>query len=276
MQLEEATHTHGALFLVREGDEPWSLEWARGSSTLLGKDEDGLTSEPTAWWSAVLGEDREGLRADLVSSWTDRVVEYRTSPSVAGARRWIRESLRRVRLPDGRTVLVSVARDVTLEREAERSDASPVGGATHEIGAGAGPLVLLVEDDEAVRSVLSRVLTREGFTTLLAGSVTEALRVFERAPREIELLVSDVVLPDRPVAELARALRRRRPDLPVLLMSGYGTEELERRGDLLQGLPLLPKPFTPSELVRSMRACLASVEQKGGGGALSSPQSVAS
>jgi CheY-like chemotaxis protein len=274
LQLEEATHTRGALFLVRAGDEPWPIEWARGPDLLLGGHTGTLTAEPTLWWRAVLAGDRESVRAAFVTTGSDLVLEYRVS--VAGSPRWIRESLRRVTLPDAGERWVSVVRDITVERTAERpgADPPPATELDPRASAGDGVVVLLVEDDDAVRTVLARVLAREGYATILAGSVGEALRVFEKSPREPRILVCDVILPDRSGTELARVLVRRRPDLKVLFMSGYGQEELERRDETMLGHPLLPKPFTPADLVRAVRSCL-DVRRSGGSGVMSGPESAA-
>jgi CheY-like chemotaxis protein len=273
VQLEEATHTRGCLFLVREAADPHPVYWASGSTALLSADDEALADRPTSWWEAVEPEDRDALREALDRDGSGRVLEYR----VRGvAPRWLRESMRRVDVADGSAFLVSVVRDVSVERGMPRDSGERPGRADHQPSPGAGPLVLLVEDDEAVRSVLARVLAREGFGTLLAASAAEALRAFERAAREPDILVCDVILPDRPGPELAKALLRRRPDLPVLFMSGYGADELEQRGDLPSGAPLLPKPFTPSALVRSIRAILDQEMRQGGGGVLAGPEGVAS
>jgi CheY-like chemotaxis protein len=256
VHLDVATHTQGGLLLVRDARDPWPVTWASGAGLLLNGDGHALTDEPTRWWAAVLPADREALREALERPAADRVVEYRVRSAQAGLR-WVRESMQRVETDDGGVSLVSVVRDVTLERESEVRVAPTPATLDPGTSAGGGDLVLLVEDDDAVRAVLARVLAREGFPTLLAGSAAEALRLFERAPRPPAILVSDVILPDRPGPVLARALARRRPDLPVLFISGYEAEDLQSRGDLPAGVPLLPKPFTPADLVQAIRSCLA-------------------
>jgi CheY-like chemotaxis protein len=256
VQLEEATHTQGGLLLVREACDPWPVTWGSGAGLLLNADGDSLTREPTRWWAAVLPADRERLRAALESPAPDQVLEYRVRSPQAGLR-WVRESMRRVETLEGGVSLVSVVRDVTLEREADSPVATRPATLDPGTSAGHGDVVLLVEDDDAVRAVLARVLAREGFPTLLAGNAAEALRIYDRAPREPAILVTDVILPDRTGPVLARALARRRPHLPVLFISGYAVEDLERRGDLPVGMALLPKPFTPADLVQAIRSRLA-------------------
>jgi CheY-like chemotaxis protein len=282
LELEAATHTRGALFLVRSGREPWPVRWAKGPDLLLGGDADALVGEPEAWWDAIVDDERDTVRAALADTGEDVVLEYRVAREGLGPRR-IRESLRRVAVPEQGDFLVSVVRDVTREREAAQPAASRPTAALDPTSAGSrGIVVLLVEDDEAVRSVLARVLVREGFALLMAGSAAEALRIFEQAPREPQVLVTDVILPDRPGPELAQALVRRCPGLPVLLMSGYGHEELERRGEVALPYPLLPKPFTPADLVRAVRACIEArglgergARRSSGGGATRGPESAA-
>lgn len=272
-ELEEATHSRGALFLVREVGDPWAVEWARGQDLLLEGDAQNLTAEPTLWWRFVHVGDRKRVREALIGPGDHRVLEYR----VAGAAhtRWIRESLRRVRLPDAGERWVSVVRDITAERSSERPDEqAPEPGLDPSASAGQGTVIMLVEDDEAVRAVLARVLVREGYSLLLAGTAAEAVRVFEKAPREPKMIVCDVILPDRSGTELVDALLRRRPELPVLFMSGYGHEELERRNETSLGHPLLPKPFTPSDLVRAVRTSLE-VRRTGGSSAMTGPESAA-
>jgi CheY-like chemotaxis protein len=293
-QLEEATHMEGGLLLVRDAGRPWPMIWAGGNGLLFGAGGPTLSREPMLWWRAVASSDVEALRAALAADRDDQVIEYRVRTVHAGTR-WVRESLRRVEVAAGGSCLVSAVRDVTGELEAGRPRAAITGAGGLQPGAsdGDGDLVLLVEDDDAVRSVLARVLAREGYPTLLAASTAEALRLFERAPRPPVILITDVILPDRPGPELARALQRRRPDLPVLFISGYGAEELRRGGELPEGSTLLPKPFTPLDLVTAIRATLAASARTlsraqaqaqsqaqspaiGGGGLMSGPQSAAS
>lgn len=274
LQLEAATHSKGALFLVRGAEDPWPVLWAKGADLYAAGRAEALVDDPALWWLGVLAEDRDQVRAALSEAGNDRVLEYRAITS--GDRpRWLRESLRRVQVPGQGDRLVSVVRDVSVERNAERPATGNRSPALDPPSSSGGVVVLLVEDDDAVRAVLARVLARAGYSTLLAASAAEALRIFEKAPRPPQLLVSDVVLPDRTGPELAKALRRRRPELPVLLMSGYGHEELERRDDAVLDHPLLPKPFTPRDLIDAVRNCLRE-QGAGGSGVMTGPESAAS
>ncbi len=119
-----------------------------------------------------------------------------------------------------------------------------------------GGVVLLVEDDDAVRSLTRRVLTRAGFEVLEASNGREALERLDQHPGAIDLVLSDVVMPDMGGAELADRLRERRPGLSVVLTSGYSEAEL--RGEVRdRASAFLVKPFTPEALVRVVSETLA-------------------
>ena len=113
--------------------------------------------------------------------------------------------------------------------------------------------LLLVEDEEMVRQVLLRALQRFGFSTCAASTGAEALHLAERHAATLRAVVTDVVLPDLSGQELARRLRERLPELGVLLISGYGGEEVSRGGTSPPGTELLSKPFSPEDLARRVR-----------------------
>jgi two-component system cell cycle sensor histidine kinase/response regulator CckA len=116
--------------------------------------------------------------------------------------------------------------------------------------------ILVVEDEEGLRSLIARVLAENGYALVEAGSTEEAMRVFERENGEFDLVMCDVVLPDENGIELAKELLARKPQLCVLMSTGY-TDEKSRWG-LIQahGLGFLEKPFTQSDLLRSVRETL--------------------
>jgi PAS domain S-box-containing protein len=121
--------------------------------------------------------------------------------------------------------------------------------------------VLVVEDEPLVRAVTVRALASGGYRVLAAGSGAEALALMGREPHSVELLVSDVVMPGMSGPEVAVALCRQRPDLKVLLVSGYTRDAVLERGALPPGTELLEKPFTPAELLKRVRALLDRVAQ---------------
>lgn len=116
--------------------------------------------------------------------------------------------------------------------------------------------ILVVEDDLRVREVVERTLRAEGHLVVGVATAEEGLQVFDRVRPPFRLLVSDVVLPDRPGPQLYRALTRRVPSLPVLYISGYGEEMVARRGGE-PGVFFLAKPFTPEELLGRVGEVLA-------------------
>jgi two-component system, cell cycle sensor histidine kinase and response regulator CckA len=113
--------------------------------------------------------------------------------------------------------------------------------------------ILLVEDEASLRQLAARALRARGFTVLLAADGAEALRVLEAHPEPLDLLVTDVVMPNMDGRELADRLRARMPKLKVLFLSGYMDDALLRRGVFEANETLLQKPFTPSSLAQ--RVC---------------------
>ncbi len=116
--------------------------------------------------------------------------------------------------------------------------------------------VLLVEDDEAVSSVARRVLQRAGYTVLASGSPDEALSVEAGFTGQIHLVVTDVVMPGLSGREVAERIRRRRPDLAVLYISGYTENAVATNGVVDPGTWFLAKPFTGATLVAKVREVL--------------------
>ncbi|WP_128080102.1 ATP-binding protein [Roseicella frigidaeris] len=117
-------------------------------------------------------------------------------------------------------------------------------------------LVLLVEDEAALRRLGTRLLERAGHAVLAAESGESALALLE-GQRRPALLVSDLALPGMDGLALARGLRQRWPGLPVLLLSGYGASGVETRPD--EDFPILAKPFEPAALLRAVALALRRV-----------------
>jgi signal transduction histidine kinase/CheY-like chemotaxis protein len=123
------------------------------------------------------------------------------------------------------------------------------GGASH---APRHDIVLLVEDEDALRRVTERVLRRHGFEVVTAATPREALAIIDDPAVQVDCLVSDVVMPGMSGQELAEQVRERRGQIPVLLLSGYARDVVERRGTLDPDMPLLHKPVKPRELVGAL------------------------
>jgi len=116
--------------------------------------------------------------------------------------------------------------------------------------------VLLVEDDDTVRALTRRVLDRHGYHVLEARNGVEALQIAEPTTQLIDLVISDIVMPELGGRQLVERLRKIRPEVPVLLMSGYTDDAIVRHGIIESGEPFLPKPFTNEALTRKVRAVL--------------------
>jgi nitrogen-specific signal transduction histidine kinase/ActR/RegA family two-component response regulator len=116
--------------------------------------------------------------------------------------------------------------------------------------------VLLVEDQEEVRQVAREILSRLGYEVLEAPNGAEALQLCERHPRPIDLLLTDVVMPQMSGRELAERVAPGRPDMRVLFMSGYTEDAILQHGILDEGLAFLQKPLVPDRLARRVREVL--------------------
>jgi len=119
----------------------------------------------------------------------------------------------------------------------------------------AAETVLLVEDDESVRTMVCRVLEQQGYSVLEAATGEEALEIAVERGDEIDLVFTDVVMPGMGGVELVEHVRAMRPELDVIFMSGYA-EGISRRGTLDPTAPFLQKPFTPSTLAQVVRRTL--------------------
>jgi CheY-like chemotaxis protein len=116
--------------------------------------------------------------------------------------------------------------------------------------------ILLVEDEPGVRQLVREMLHRLGYTILEAGGGFEALRIIERYQGAIDLLLTDVIMPQMSGRDLAERLRAVQPLLKVLYMSGYTDDMLAHHGVLEPNVYLLPKPFAPDELAKKLREVL--------------------
>jgi len=116
--------------------------------------------------------------------------------------------------------------------------------------------ILLVEDDRSVRRLAVTVLTRLGYQIVATDDPTEALERFANQPGQFDLLITDLVMPGMNGRELAEALQRQQPELPVIFMSGYPADTLADRQALSSGIAYVQKPFTIESLGRQIRAAL--------------------
>jgi two-component system cell cycle sensor histidine kinase/response regulator CckA len=119
-----------------------------------------------------------------------------------------------------------------------------------------GEVILVVEDDDQVRTVVSKGLPRLGYEVLVVRNAEEALALSEKHPGRIDLLLTDVVMPGLSGPELAERLTARRPETRVVFMSGYPAGDDPATGFELNGRGYLQKPFALAELAEKIRTAL--------------------
>lgn len=119
-------------------------------------------------------------------------------------------------------------------------------------------VILLVEDESGVRSLATQILISNGYHVLEAGNGQEALAAIEQSAREIELVITDVVMPGMGGRQLIERIRDRLPDAKVLFMSGYTEDAIVRHGILSSEAEFLQKPFTATALKAKVREILDS------------------
>ena len=112
------------------------------------------------------------------------------------------------------------------------------------------PTLLVVDDEPAVRGLVAHFLEHEGFLVLTARCGSEALSIARQHRGEIDLLISDIMMPGMDGPSLAKELRALEPRMPVLLMSGYCDVEFDRT------FAFLPKPFYMTDLLDKVRKLL--------------------
>src|ERR1017187_9253073 len=117
--------------------------------------------------------------------------------------------------------------------------------------------ILLVEDEEGLRALNARGLASRGYTVLEAGNGLEAIDLLEKFDGQVDLVVSDVVMPEMDGPTLARELRRRNPDLKIIFVSGYAEDAFQKHLPDHGQYAFLPKPFTLKQLVAAVKETLA-------------------
>jgi two-component system, cell cycle sensor histidine kinase and response regulator CckA len=145
------------------------------------------------------------------------------------------------------SIYLPVHRGVALV-EPERGPAHPAARGVHW---GSGT-ILLVEDEDMVRAVAERAMVRAGYTVITARQGEEGLEKFA-SHSDIDLVVSDVMMPQMDGPTMVADIRRQRPELPVLFMSGYAEEQL-RQSITLPNVSFLAKPFSVAQLVEAVGA----------------------
>jgi CheY-like chemotaxis protein len=122
--------------------------------------------------------------------------------------------------------------------------------------------ILVAEDDDALRRIVTRVFWDQGYRTLEARHGNEALHLAELAAPYLDLVVTDVIMPELDGIELGRQLARRW-SIPILYISAYPANDIFNRGALSEAPPFLQKPFTPEVLLERVRGLLAKRDAPG-------------
>jgi PAS domain S-box-containing protein len=120
----------------------------------------------------------------------------------------------------------------------------------------AAEIVLLVEDDPGIRALMRKILLRQGFVVLEASSGEESLQLAEGHQGPIQLLITDLMMPEMNGREVSERLKAARPDLKVVFVSGYTDDPMIQSGQLPEGTVFLQKPFTLGALLDKVRDVL--------------------
>ncbi|WP_246688317.1 response regulator, partial [Methylobacterium sp. WL120] len=118
-------------------------------------------------------------------------------------------------------------------------------------------VILLVEDEDPVRAVNSRALSARGYTVLEAASGIDALHIVREGGHQIDLVVSDVVMPEMDGPTLLREIRKHLPELKVIFVSGYAEDAFRKNLPEGETFNFLPKPFSLKQLVETVKATMA-------------------
>jgi two-component system, cell cycle sensor histidine kinase and response regulator CckA len=123
---------------------------------------------------------------------------------------------------------------------------------------GTVPTVLVVEDDDQVRAFVRSLLTSEGYKVAEARTGAEGLKVADELDGRIDLLLSDMLLPELSGSDLAEQLLQRKPDLKILFITGYVEGDIVQRCITELGASFLDKPFLPAALLGRVRDAVGS------------------
>jgi two-component system cell cycle sensor histidine kinase/response regulator CckA len=117
--------------------------------------------------------------------------------------------------------------------------------------------ILLVEDEDGLRSLNARGLRSRGYSVIEAANGIEALEAFDEKNGAIDLVVSDVVMPEMDGPALLREMRKRNPDLRIIFVSGYAEEAFDKSLPENEQFAFLAKPFALSALVAKVKETMA-------------------
>jgi two-component system cell cycle sensor histidine kinase/response regulator CckA len=155
---------------------------------------------------------------------------------------------------EGTTFRILLPRYVPAEGEEEAKKESTKKSAADLTGHGT---ILLVEDEEAVRAFGARALTARGYTVLEAATGLEALEMAEQNPGTIDLIISDVVMPEMDGPTMFGEMRKRGVAAKVIFVSGYAEEAFAKNLPVGEDFGFLPKPFTLKQLIETVKGAIA-------------------
>ncbi len=216
------------------------------------------SSEPGRYVQLCVADTGAGIPPDVLA----RVFEpfFTTKPKGEGTGLGLATVYGIIRQAGGHVRIDSVpgtGTTVTAMFPATESGPAPVAAGRSSVPAKqGGETVLVVEDEDALREVTRRLLTRNGYTVHVAAGGPEALKLIEDLDLPIHLLLTDVIMPKMLGKELAAAVTAARPAVRVLYMSGYAQPVLAERGTLEPGVRLVEKPFTEPDLLVHVRDVL--------------------
>ncbi|WP_051305676.1 PAS domain-containing hybrid sensor histidine kinase/response regulator [Desulfogranum mediterraneum] len=145
--------------------------------------------------------------------------------------------------------------DIYLPRVGESVPLLAAEGSGAEVQAG-GQTILVVEDEPAILNMVTTILGRKGYTVLSASAPAEAIRLVRDRDQPLQLLITDVIMPEMNGRELADHLLDSRPSLEILFISGYTADVISSQGILEEAVNFLQKPFTLEELLQRVGAIL--------------------
>ncbi|MGH3202577.1 MAG: response regulator [Streptosporangiaceae bacterium] len=145
---------------------------------------------------------------------------------------------------------------ILLPATGPRAQAEPASARDRE--GGSGETVLIVEDEPAMREVTRRILSRSGYHVIAAANGREAIEIAASHAGDIDVLLTDVVMPRMLGQEAAERIRALRPGVQVLFMSGYAQGALDSRGVVAGGVNLIQKPFSEAQLLARLGQVIAS------------------
>ncbi len=258
-QLHQALMNVGtnAVYAMRDGQG--RLDVAVQAVTLDAEAASRVHVEPGSYVCITLRDSGRGIPADVLARVFDPF--FTTKPHGEGTGLGLAVVLAIMHAHQG-GVTVTSAEGVGTEVRMflPLSDAPPAGGPADEpLPEGEGRAILLLDDEPAIVRSVSLMLERIGYRVTAFTGVTEALDTFEAAPEKVDLVLTDLAMPEANGLDVARRVRAVRPGMPVVLMSGYMSEAERQRAESSGVCATVDKPPTAAVLAHVLDGCLRGV-----------------